>query len=71
MALMQGERALWQAVLERAALDLRGEKLHGEDATSTRQAALEWLHTDDFDEVCWLAGLDTTTVRKGMLNLGA
>lgn len=60
------ERELWQSVLRRARWDARGQFLFGEDREVARAEVSEWIWTDDFDEVCIMAGLDPDAARGAM-----
>ena len=77
-------RNLWNAVIEQAALDLRGpvghrSKAEREDAAANQADAARWVRgeprfpydsTDYFAEVCDLADVDSTLMREKLLQGG-
>lgn len=63
-----GERGLWAAVLMNAIQDAEGNPKHktGAGAAAETSKARRWLTipNKDFNEVCYLAGLDPVAVRE-------
>lgn len=54
----EGERLLWYAVVETCIVDLQSSK------ESVRQEALEWIASEDFEEVCDNAGLNADYLKR-------
>jgi len=63
------EKRLWQAVIERAVLDARGEHIVGSRTYqhNERKRAIRWVLIDneEFDEVCQGAGFEPAYIRRG------
>ncbi len=59
----RGEQALWAAVITQALMDAASRSAK-QEARKDKTRALDWLgeHTDDFVDVCDLAGLDPSYV---------
>jgi len=60
-----GFKALWRAVITQALMDAGSNSAKGE-FKKEKARAISWLHSDseDFKEVCSLADLDPTYVRR-------
>jgi hypothetical protein len=60
-----GYRALWRAVITQALMDA-GSNSNKLEMKKEKARAIEWLNSesDDFKEVCGMAGMDYTYVRR-------
>ena len=59
------ERRLWIAVLECALQDINAAQSYGE-RFQARRAAIDWIGSRRFREVCLLAGFEPDYIEKGI-----
>lgn len=59
------ERRLWIAVLENALQDINTTARYGE-RFNARRAAIDWIGSRRFREVCLLAGFDPDYIEQGI-----
>lgn len=57
-----GEQAVWRAVITQAVMDARSNS-HKSEAQRAKLDAVAWFDSDDFAEVCELAGMEPDYTR--------
>lgn len=62
----RGEHALWTAVITQALQDMKTNSKKPEDQAA-KIYATQWIHSDDFRDVCDRAGLDPRYVKRKIL----